>query len=457
MEQQLDKNNRPSAAASRTMSSIAQGSSPSSKQPPCKKKRDANSSSVESESTAEDEDSVGECHSDEEDNYVSDEEGDDEYIVEFPPSPNAKVLEEAVNMVKDLIDKRNQILLPSKELPGLVDLQQCQQMGESRNDPIIYSVIQEVNGALKILKLAGATTNGSKRAASLKDKGKYPADALYIILFRLRCLDSTTHDFLLDAINKLCKNICTIVDENILKGMTIQDALNIQDEEGGVPFTLNLLAYYIFHRGAFMIHGLLKRFTIHVLESGFQEYAKRLNGLSLGDGAMECVQHEFLRGDHHLRRAAEKMQVVAKELNKLLATLMQTFGDDYVEYLRSSFIEINALSSWPPDIDCLGFTAAILDVMFGKENWMDAFLSSPPKNEEGDAYDTDGYGDDDHVAAQKNMKTFVESVKSSGCVGALDSNKCLFGNMRTTAEEYLTAKGWNLVCDLEGDDLKVYR
>ena len=456
MEQQLDKNNRPSAATSRTMSSIAQGSSPS-KQPPCKKIRDANSSSDESESTAEDEDSVGECNSDEEDNYVSDEEGDDEYIVEFPPSPNAKVLEEAVNMVNYLIDKRNQILLPSKELPGLVDLQQCQQMGQSKNDPIIYSVIQEVNGALKILKLAGATTNGSKRAASLKDKEKYPADALYIILFRLRCLDSTTHDFLLDAINKLCKNICTIVDENILKGMTIQDALNIQDEAGGVPFTLNLLAYYIVHRGAFMIRSLLKRFTIHVLESGFQEYAKDLNGLSLGDGAMECVQHEFLRGGHHLRRAAEKMQVVAKELSKLLETLSRTFGDDYVEYLRSSSIEIKALSSWRPDIDCLGFTEVILDVMFGKDNWMNAFLSPPPKNEEGDAYDTASYGDDDHVAAQNNMKTFVESVKSSGCVGALDSNKCLFGNMKTTAEEYLIDNGWNLVCDLEGDDLKVYR
>ena len=178
--------------------------------------------------------------------------------------------------------------------------------------------------------------------------------------------------------------------------------------------------------------------------------------MSLGEGAEECVQHEFLRGRRHLKRAAKNMRDVANELNKLLAILTETFGAEYVEYLRSSSIEIKALSSWPPNINCLGFTVAILDVMFGKGNWKDAFLKPPPMNE-GDAYDADGYGKDDHEAAQRNMKEFVESMKNSGCVGALDSNECLFGYMGTTAAEYLTNNEWKYVCELKGDDVYLYR
>mmetsp|Transcript_14178 Transcript_14178/g.28936 ORF Transcript_14178/g.28936 Transcript_14178/m.28936 type:complete len:240 (+) Transcript_14178:74-793(+) len=212
-------------------------------QPKCDSDSDSDSDSINSDpeyefdNKSEDEDSVGDCLSDEEDNYNSDEDvmedEDKEDLVESLLSQ--KVLEGAMNMVKYLVET-NLILIPSQELPQLVDLQKIPQIGESKNHPIIYSAVkQEANCELRIMKLAGATTNGSKREAFLK---RTHPDAHYITLFQLgSSLDSTTHEFLMTSIKKLCKEIRTIEEEEALKAMTIQAALDIQSKGGGIPFT----------------------------------------------------------------------------------------------------------------------------------------------------------------------------------------------------------------------------
>mmetsp|Transcript_14177 Transcript_14177/g.28929 ORF Transcript_14177/g.28929 Transcript_14177/m.28929 type:complete len:711 (+) Transcript_14177:74-2206(+) len=432
-------------------------------QPKCDSDSDSDSDSINSDpeyefdNKSEDEDSVGDCLSDEEDNYNSDEDvmedEDKEDLVESLLSQ--KVLEGAMNMVKYLVET-NLILIPSQELPQLVDLQKIPQIGESKNHPIIYSAVkQEANCELRIMKLAGATTNGSKREAFLK---RTHPDAHYITLFQLgSSLDSTTHEFLMTSIKKLCKEIRTIEEEEALKAMTIQAALDIQSKGGGIPFTLNLLAYYINHRGAHELRGLLKRFAIHLIESGFQEYAKKniIEELSLGDDAFKCIQHEFLRGGDLLERAAEKMKDVAKELNRLLETLRKEFGNEYIEYLRINSIIMEFLAAWAPDVDCLIFTAVIYNRM-GK--WRDAYGDrNPCRKGEGDVYDVRGFKDNDHEFAEGNIDEFVNhTMKADGKVGGLNSNKCAFCYMRTTAEEYLADNGWEHVCDLEGIDLKVY-
>ena len=437
----------------------AEGAPSPTKQPPSKKKKgegqlkdDHDSSSAECDS----DESVGDCQSVEEEFFDDDDEeedDDEEAFVEIPPSQ--KVLEEVKKIVEYLI-KNNLFLLPTKELPQFIDFDLIPQVGDSKKHPLVYAVVVKENDELKIIKLAGATMDGSKREVYLKKK--YPGTRC-IILFKFGSrLDSTTHEFLMDSIEKVCKDICTI-DKEDLEKMTIQQALDTQSEEG-IPFTLNLLMHYINDRGAFKLHGLLKRLAIHLLESGFQKLAEEIEGeLDLADGAKDCVQHEFLRGKHLLDRAADKMEDVAGELNRLLETLRKKFGNEYIEYLRRTPIVVKALSSWPPAIRRLGFTVVILDVMFGKDNWKDAFSRPPPGADgEGDAYDTSTYTVEDLKDAQERFEKFEADMKQSGMCGALDTNDFLCEHMGTKAARYLEERDWERVDDddLVGGDLSVY-
>jgi len=61
---------------------------------------------------------------------------------------------------------------------------------------------------------------------------------------------------------------------------------------------------------------------------------------------------------------------------------------------------------------------------------------NPCRKGEGDVYDTRGFKDNDHEFAEGNIDEFVNrTMKGDGKVGGLNSNKCAFRYMRTTAEE----------------------
>jgi len=109
-------------------------------------------------------------------------------------------------------------------LPGKVDIDLCLKLNESNKRPLLYSVVQEDNGKLQILKLAGATTDGKKRATYLDAKQRYPTDAIYMTLLDLNLINADTNRFLIESIRKMCKDNCTI-DEETLKEMSIYKML----------------------------------------------------------------------------------------------------------------------------------------------------------------------------------------------------------------------------------------
>ena len=195
-----------------------------------------------------------------------------------------------------------------------------------------------------------------------------------------------------------------------------------------------------------------------ILESGFQKYTEKIEEeLCLVDGAKQCVQHEFLKGDDLLERAADKMEVVAEELNGLLETLRKRFGNDYIEYLRIKKVIMKFLAAWGPDINGLPFTKTIYD---GMGPWDDAYGNRHPcKQGDGDVYDDSLFDVPDHEFAKETIDEFVNrTMKAGGEVGGLNENKCAFRYMGTTAEEYLVDSGWEPLDDcLEGVGLKVYR
>eukprot|EP00985_Skeletonema_marinoi_P023314 scaffold15450_cov66-Skeletonema_marinoi.AAC.2 len=361
--------------------------------------------------------------------------------------------------IVEYLKKRHLILWPRSDLPSTIDIHRCPKLGESGNTKV-YAVVVRVgeSGKLEILKLAGATGNGRKRAEYLKSKGNHPDDAIYITLFDLDQMNPTTNDDVVESIRELIKKCCTIKGER-LKKMTLQDALNSQSDVDQLPFLVDLTLYYLNEREAFKLRGLEKRIAVHLVESGFQELAidSKKDFLHLCDGALDSVQHEFLGGKKVLEKAVKKMINVTKQLNELLRVLASNYGNEYVEYLRCKSIIMEALSSWAPDIDCLGFTVAILDVMFGKGNWEDVYFGrNPCKRGEGDIYDTKNFDDDDHEFAKGRLLRYMKSMKRDGSVGALDSNACLFRYMRTTAHDFLTGEGWKEIFSLKGDDLFVY-
>jgi hypothetical protein len=194
----------------------------------------------------------------------------------------------------------------------------------------------------------------------------------------------------------------------------------------------------------------VKRLTLHIIESGYEEKSKELGELVFGEGVKKAMTHEFLRGKYLLKMVEKKMKRVVGGLRGLLEELKDRYGNQYVEYLQKMEITVKALSSWPPDLKIYGFTPAILDAIFGEGNWKNAFPRPPVVRGNGDLYDASNYTREDFREAKANLEKFFQESRNPGGFNFLDDNKLLFTDMDTTAEEYLIGNNWDFVANVDG-------
>lgn len=403
-------------------------------------------SSISSSSSSDDADGDNEVTEDDYD--------DDELVADIPISklgmdeiPNAKFLNDVKVIAKSLHDK-HLILIPIKELAKIVDISQCATIGDTKDSKLLYAVVTIDNeNKVKILKVAGATTNGEKRANYLDKQQQFSSNErlYYLVTFNLDHLSEEANDEVVQSILKICKNYNTL-DETKLQSMTFADALELQEE--GLPFPLHALLYYIDKREACKVRGLLKRIALHWIESSVDELlSNELDGLNFDGGVNNAFRHEFLRGNYLLKKAEEKMKRVVVGLNDLLEKLEDEYGKQYVEHLQKMEIIVQLLAAWAPDVDCLIFTAVIYNVLVGEDNWWDAYLNlNPAKRGEGkDIYNAKNFKEVDHEVAKNTVREFHEKCKQDGSFRALNSNAEVFEKMNTTAKDFLALNHWEIV------------
>ena len=58
--------------------------------------------------------------------------------------------------------------------------------------------------------------------------------------------------------------------------------------------------------------------------------------------------------------------------------LQQKFGKEYLEAVLSAGIIMACIDTWAPDINCIGLTPLIMELIFGAEHWSDAFGDEMP-------------------------------------------------------------------------------
>ena len=165
--------------------------------------------------------------------------------------------------------------------------------------------------------------------------------------------------------------------------------------------------------GAIIMAGCLLRLFLMIIESGLQV----MLGSSTSGDMHEAVNNSFM--GFFFSAMAEIWKAVTALFDVLPRSLLTK-----PQKIRT------ALSSWAPARikgalpDLIGVTVLIMDMIFGKDGWVDIFLNVPyddPLTTQ-QCFDTNGYSDVEKVAALNVILRMLRLIEKEGGITAIDTN-----------------------------------
>jgi hypothetical protein len=192
------------------------------------------------------------------------------------------------------------------------------------------------------------------------------------------------------------------------------------------------------------VRGILDRVTLLSLESGTQQLASGLLGMSVDS---RSSRHEYLGQSSLLEKYKTDMSDVKREYDALMNILQREYPDydrtdnDAKKKLMSMF------DNWKPGCNenHLPFTpllAVILGVDLSK---FTNAIPHPPSNDPRHCYNSSLYNDTNKLDGQERIETKIQDIETNGGISIFTENEVCFG--RTSLVDIILHRdtGWNLV------------